>query len=94
VRKALKWIDIVLPGLIVFLVVALVSGLIYERLSENRDAARFPAPGQLVDVGGRELHPRCMGSGSPTVILEAGGSSTSAQWGPIQEQLAEISHVL
>ncbi len=49
-RKVLKMIGIVLVGLIVLLVVALVSGLIYERLSESRDAARFPAP---VDSRGR-----------------------------------------
>ena len=34
-----------------------------------------------------------MGSGSPTVILEAGGGSSSVQWWPLQEQLAEFSHV-
>jgi pimeloyl-ACP methyl ester carboxylesterase len=76
-----------------FFIVALLGGLIYEKVSENGDAARFPAPGQLYEVGGRKLHLTCEGSGSPTVVLEAGGSSTSTQWGPVQEQLAEFSRV-
>ncbi len=75
------------------LVVVLASGLIYQRLSATRDAARFPAPGQLFDVGGRKLHLRCMGGGSPAVLLEAGGGSSSLQWWPLEEQLAEFSNV-
>ncbi len=81
---------LVVAGLVI---VALVSGLIYEKLAENRDAARFPAPGRLYDVDGRKLHLSCIGNGSPTVVLEAGGSSTSTQWGPLQKQLAEFSRV-
>jgi hypothetical protein len=33
------------------------------------------ALGRLVDIGGKTLHLYCAGSGSPTVILEAGASS-------------------
>ncbi len=92
-RKVFKWIVIVLAGLIGLLIVTLVSLFIFERISETRDAANFPAPGQLFDVGDRKLHIWCIGSGSPTVILEAGGGSSSVQWWPLQEQLAEFSHV-
>ena len=28
--------------------------------------------GELVDIGGRRLYMECVGSGSPTVVLEAG----------------------
>jgi pimeloyl-ACP methyl ester carboxylesterase len=44
--------------------------------------------GRLVDVGdGRSLYLKCVGSGSPTVVLEAGfGGSTSA-WNAVQPQL-------
>ncbi len=92
-RKVLKMIGIVLASLIVLLVVVLASGFIYERLSESRDATRFPAPGELFDVDGRQLHLWCTGNGSPTILLEAGGASSSVQWWPVQEQLAEFSRV-
>jgi hypothetical protein len=32
------------------------------------------APGRLVDVGGRKLHLHCTGSGSPTIVMEAGAA--------------------
>jgi pimeloyl-ACP methyl ester carboxylesterase len=37
-----------------------------------------PSPGQKVDVGGYSLYIECAGSGSPTVILEAGLGAPSA----------------
>lgn len=67
--------------------------LVFQRVSEARDATRFPAPGRFFDVGGRKLHLLCEGSGTQTVILEAGGASSSSQWGPLQKQLAEFAHV-
>jgi hypothetical protein len=92
-RNVLKMIGIVLVGLIVVLVAALAGGFIYERLSEARDAERFTAPGELFNVEGRQLHLWCTGNGSPTVLLEAGGATTSSVWWSVQEQLAEFSHV-
>ena len=38
------------------LVVVLAAGAWYQTFSVRRDAARFPPPGRLVDVGGRRLH--------------------------------------
>jgi pimeloyl-ACP methyl ester carboxylesterase len=37
-----------------------------------------PLPGQRIDVGGYSLYIECAGSGSPTVILEAGAGAPSA----------------
>jgi pimeloyl-ACP methyl ester carboxylesterase len=44
--------------------------------------------GQLVDVGGHSLYLDCAGSGSPTVILEAGFGGSSIDWRDVQPQLA------
>ena len=54
----------------------------YETVRESLDARAYPMPGQLVDVGGYRLHLRCIGSGSPTVILEPGqgGASSDFAW--------------
>jgi pimeloyl-ACP methyl ester carboxylesterase len=57
----------------VFAVLALASvGGGYETVRESIDATAYPAPGQLIDVGGHRLHLHCSGSGSPTVVLEPG----------------------
>ena len=45
---------------------------------------------ELVDIGGgRELHVRCEGSGSPTVVLEAGDESGMEDWSHVAPAIAE-----
>jgi pimeloyl-ACP methyl ester carboxylesterase len=48
-------------------------------------------PGHLIEVGGQYLHLFCEGEGSPTVILDAGLGGVSAEWYPLQGQLAEVT---
>ena len=57
-------------------------------------ARRAPSPtvvvngGDLVDIGGgRSLYLRCVGSGTPTVLLEAGFGGTTNNWSAVQPQL-------
>lgn len=52
-----------------------------------------PAPGRLVDIGGRKLHVHCAGSGSPTVVLEAGASSFAIDWALVQPEIAKSTRV-
>lgn len=57
-------------------------------------AVQIPEPpGQLVDMGGRKMHIHCTGSGSPTVILEAGASSFSIDWSLVQPEVAKTNRV-
>jgi pimeloyl-ACP methyl ester carboxylesterase len=51
-----------------------------------------PAPGRLVDVGGRRLHLLCSGQGSP-VILEAGASSFAIDWTLVQHEVDRTNRV-
>ncbi|MCZ6504998.1 MAG: alpha/beta hydrolase [Actinobacteria bacterium] len=92
-RKVLKRLAIVLGGLIGLVVQALIVGFIYQNRSQASAEAKFPAPGELWDVGGRSLHLICSGEGSPTVILEAGGGSSSVQWWALDDEIAEFSRV-
>src|SRR5438105_14907870 len=50
-------------------------------------------PGRLVDIGGRKIHMICTGSGSPTVILEAGASAFAIDWTLVQAELARTHRV-
>ena len=52
-----------------------------------------PAPGRLIDIGGRKLHLSCTGRGSPTVILEAGASSFALDWSLVQPEIARAHRV-
>jgi pimeloyl-ACP methyl ester carboxylesterase len=55
-----------------------------------RDRRRYPAPGLLVPVDGRQVHLQVRGadSGGPTAVLEAGMGSFSPNWYWVQEELA------
>jgi pimeloyl-ACP methyl ester carboxylesterase len=50
-------------------------------------------PGELIDVGGHRLYVNCTGTGSPTVVLEAGLGESSAYWGRIATAVARDAQV-
>jgi pimeloyl-ACP methyl ester carboxylesterase len=47
----------------------------------------------LVDVGGYRLHIDCQGTGSPTVVMEAGLGDPSLVWALVQPQIAPLTRV-
>ena len=51
-------------------------------------------PGKAVDIGGgRSLYLYCLGSGSPTAVLFAGGGGTADDWSDVQQQLGHTTRV-
>ena len=46
-------------------------------------------PGELVDIGTHRLHINCIGTGSPTVIIDSGIGGFSLEWIKIQTSLAD-----
>ena len=75
------------------LVVLALSGSVYQALGVAADRRKFPAPGRMVDIGGRRLHLLESGAGGPTVILEAGISASCLNWTAIQNELAGFTRV-
>lgn len=77
--------------LIVFILalVMLTAGVI----AKSNLAKQYPAPGQLVDVGGYKMHINCEGHGSPTVILAAGTGNFSVYWANVQPEVAKYMRV-
>lgn len=54
----------------------------------------YAKPAQLVRLHeGRTLNLVCMGQGAPTVVLEAGWSSWSLDWAPVQAAMARTTRV-
>ena len=88
-RGCLFWLG---ASLAVLLVLAL-AGYMYEPIAEAADAKAYPPPGQLVDVGGYRLHIHCTGSGSPTVVIDAGHGDSSASWSWVQAEVARTTRV-
>ena len=48
-----------------------------------------PPIGRLVDIGGRNLHIVCMGSGTPTVVFESGAAEAFYTWWNLQQELRD-----
>lgn len=76
-----------------FMLIVLLLSSIYGAYANSRDAHRFPAPGRLVNVGGHTVHVDCVGSGSPTVILESALGGPSLLWQPAMSQIKEFTRV-
>ena len=68
-KRILKWAAIAIGGCLALL---LVIGAVWEQVERRQVAAAYPAPGRLVDIGGRRMQIECRGAGSPTVVLETG----------------------
>ena len=88
-----KWITRVAIALLSVMVLATLSGTIYESVSRTDAAGEFPAPGKRVDIGnGRHIHLDCRGQGSPVVVFESGLDSLgSLSWAAVHDAIAQTT---
>ncbi|WP_262514010.1 alpha/beta fold hydrolase [Agrobacterium tumefaciens] len=79
-------------GLVALVVLPVAVGSVYEVLSRHWTKAKYPPPGRLIDVGGRNIHLDCRGQGSPTVILEAGlDHYGTLSWAKVHDSVARLT---
>lgn len=83
---------------VAMIVLSVIAGLValgalYNNVKYAIDARHHPPPGMLVDVGDHTLHIHCEGSGSPTVVLEAGAGAWSFAMANIQARLRDSLRV-
>ena len=88
-KKLLRVGRILVLGVVILALATLIAG----GITKSNLAKGSPAPGQLVDVGGYNMHINCTGVGSPTVILEAGWSDYSPTWAYVQPEVAKTTQV-
>jgi pimeloyl-ACP methyl ester carboxylesterase len=88
-----RWTIRILVGLCGLIVVAALTGAMYQWLATRKDLAATPPPGQLVDIGGYRLHLWCTGNGAPAVILDTGLGGSSAGWVFVQPDVARFTRV-
>lgn len=72
---------------------ASLAGAVYQTERTAADLAAFPPPGRMIAVNGANLHLYCMGSGSPTLVLEAGLGENVLSWYPVHAKLAQTMRV-
>src|ERR671916_2801122 len=87
-----KRLVIGLAGLVVFLVLA---GVVYQFVATKVDEYRYPAPGEMVDVGGYSLHVYCTGEGggAPTVVMDSGAGGSVLDWQLVQPEVVGFARV-
>ncbi len=81
----------------VFLLLLAVAAAVIAASSGFNAAAvyrfRHAPPGQILLVGGHAMRIDCRGSGSPTIILDAGLGDDGLIWGGVQPALAKTTRV-
>ncbi len=85
------WRVILLLGVTLALVLP-VNTVAQGRAVTFLQATPLPA-GERVDIGGRALFLSCTGTGSPTVVLEAGSGNSADTWAAVQPQIAHFTRV-
>lgn len=77
-------------GLLAFILLLPLAGLVYQWLGVRRDLRRWPAPG----VCSHGLHVWQSGAGAPSVVLEAGIAASSLSWHLVRQALSAEMTVL
>ncbi len=72
---------------------SVAAGGMLETVGLATDQRDHAMPGRLYDVGGYRLHLYCVGSGSPTVVLQNGLGETSANWSRITPAVSSTTRV-
>jgi pimeloyl-ACP methyl ester carboxylesterase len=88
----------IVTGIVIGALVLVVGTTwLFGSRAKKRLAAQYPPPGQMVDVGGYQMHIHCRGpegnDGGPTVVLDTGLGEPSLSWGSVPEQIAEFARV-
>jgi pimeloyl-ACP methyl ester carboxylesterase len=90
-----RWTKRVLLGMVGLVLVLLLAGVVFQFVMTRIDARRYPAPGEMVDVGGYDLHLYCTGEagGAPSVVMDSGLGGTVLDWQLVQPEVAKFARV-
>ena len=75
------------------LLLSMAASAVYNLVCVRHLQSRYPVPGRLYEVNGSPMHLYCTGTGSPTVILEAGLGNYWLHWQKVQPELAKTTRV-
>jgi pimeloyl-ACP methyl ester carboxylesterase len=89
-----KWTKRIGIGLVGTLATLAVGGALYQSISTKIDAKKYPPIGQLVDVGGYNMHLYDTGTGGPTVVLDIGLGGPALGWSLVQPEVAKFTRVV
>jgi pimeloyl-ACP methyl ester carboxylesterase len=90
-----RWTKRVLVGIAGLVLVLLLAGVVFQFVTTKIDERRYPALGEMVDMGGYNLHLNCTGEagGAPTVVMDSGLGGTVLDWQLVQPEVAKFARV-
>jgi hypothetical protein len=94
--RVFAWLKRIALWVIISIITLAAVGAAYQTIATEMDKRAYLAPGQLINVGGYQMHLNCTGAnvdGSPTVILENGLGSISSAWALVQPEVAKATRV-
>jgi pimeloyl-ACP methyl ester carboxylesterase len=77
----------------VALLLTITSGISIAARQEDDAPTQDDIISSPINIGGRNLFLRCIGSGSPTIILEAGYGDDGTMWAPVQLRVSTFTRV-
>jgi pimeloyl-ACP methyl ester carboxylesterase len=83
----------IILSLVVLLAAAVTGSSAFNAIALYRFRALNPPPGAFYTVNGHKMRMNCTGSGSPTIVLEAGGGNDALIWGGVQPVLSKTTRV-
>ena len=91
-RLITRWSKRIALAIACLVVILVGTGASVEAVMRARSARAFPAPGRMVDIGGRRLQLDCRGAGSPTVVFESGLDYLgSLSWSTVHDSVARTT---
>ena len=88
-KRAAKFIVL----LICLVVVVVCLGATYNAVALRLLQKAHPVPGAFYTVAGHSMHLYCTGTGSPTVVLEAGLGDDWIYWQKVQPEIAKTTRI-
>jgi pimeloyl-ACP methyl ester carboxylesterase len=88
-----KLIERIVLTLIVLVTVVLGTTSAYNAIALYSFRKNNPPPGKIYLVDGHRMHIDCEGTGSPTLVLDAGLGSDSLVWGGVMPALSRTTRV-
>ena len=81
-----------MPYLRAFLAYSLISVVSFIASAQTTPQVPTP-PGKFIVIGGHKMHLHCTGSGTPTVVVEAGVGDISTDWVFVQTAVSKFTRI-
>jgi pimeloyl-ACP methyl ester carboxylesterase len=88
-----KVVECVVLSIVVLVAAAVAGSSSFNAIARHHFWATHPPPGAFYTVNGHRMHMNCTGSGSPTIILDAGLGNDALIWGGVQPELSRTTRV-